>query len=53
MLQKERTEISLRRGGVANSTNVSATFSGLIKALGEYREELLEHRVQIWVRELA
>merc|ERR1719440_1353769 len=24
--------------------------AGLVKALGEYRDELLEHRVQIWVR---
>merc|ERR1719277_1077151 len=37
-------------GGIANFTDVNATFSGLIKALGEYRDELLEHRVQIWVR---
>merc|ERR1719181_705463 len=37
-------------GGIANFTDVNATFGGLIKALGEYREELLEHRVQIWVR---
>eukprot|EP00427_Karlodinium_veneficum_P044464 CAMPEP_0169253946 /NCGR_PEP_ID=MMETSP1016-20121227/38895_1 /TAXON_ID=342587 /ORGANISM="Karlodinium micrum, Strain CCMP2283" /LENGTH=1067 /DNA_ID=CAMNT_0009335339 /DNA_START=64 /DNA_END=3268 /DNA_ORIENTATION=+ len=28
----------------------NATFAGLIKALGEYRDELLEHKVQIWVR---
>merc|ERR1719352_2283266 len=37
-------------GGIANFTDVNATFTGLVKALGEYREELLEHRVQIWVR---
>merc|ERR1719310_1856610 len=37
-------------GGIANFTDVNATFSGLIKAIGEYREELLEHKVQIWVR---
>jgi ATP citrate (pro-S)-lyase len=37
-------------GGIANFTDVNATFSGLIKALGEYRDEILEHRVQIWVR---
>merc|ERR1712048_672904 len=37
-------------GGIANFTDVNATFAGLIKALGEYRDELLEHRVQIWVR---
>merc|ERR1719181_1381091 len=37
-------------GGIANFTDVNATFAGLIKALGEYKEELLEHRIQIWVR---
>merc|ERR1719188_1450006 len=37
-------------GGIANFTDVNATFTGLVKALGEYREELLEHKVQIWVR---
>merc|ERR1719393_97402 len=37
-------------GGIANFTDVNATFTGLVKALGEYREELLEHNVQIWVR---
>jgi ATP citrate (pro-S)-lyase len=37
-------------GGIANFTDVNATFAGLIKALGEYREELLEHKVDIWVR---
>lgn len=37
-------------GGIANFTDVNATFAGLIKALAEYRDELLEHKVQIWVR---
>jgi ATP citrate (pro-S)-lyase len=37
-------------GGIANFTDVNATFAGLVKALGEYRDELLEHKVQIWVR---
>jgi ATP citrate (pro-S)-lyase len=37
-------------GGIANFTDVNATFAGLIKALGEYKDELLEHKVQIWVR---
>merc|ERR1719162_2873267 len=37
-------------GGIANFTDVNATFTGLVKALGEYRDELLEHKVQIWVR---
>merc|ERR1712232_1176731 len=37
-------------GGIANFTDVNATFTGLVKALEEYRDELLEHRVEIWVR---
>jgi len=37
-------------GGIANFTDVNATFGGLIKALAEYKDELMEHRVQIWVR---
>merc|ERR1719265_2401943 len=37
-------------GGIANFTDVNATFTGLIKALKEYRDELMEHKVQIWVR---
>merc|ERR1719343_938799 len=37
-------------GGIANFTDVNATFTGLVKAIGEYRDELLEHKVQIWVR---
>merc|ERR1719191_237639 len=37
-------------GGIANFTDVNATFTGLVKALAEYKEELLEHNVQIWVR---
>jgi ATP citrate (pro-S)-lyase len=37
-------------GGIANFTDVNATFAGLVKAIGEYRDELLEHKVQIWVR---
>jgi ATP citrate (pro-S)-lyase len=37
-------------GGIANFTDVPATFTGLIKAIKAFREELLAHRVQIWVR---
>lgn len=37
-------------GGIANFTNVSATFKGIVKALQEYQKKLLEHKVQIYVR---
>ncbi|TVY21009.1 putative ATP-citrate synthase subunit 2 [Lachnellula arida] len=37
-------------GGIANFTNVASTFKGVIRALKEYSSQLLEHKVQIWVR---
>ena len=37
-------------GGIANFTDVAATFTGIQKAMTQFREELLEHKVQIWVR---
>eukprot|EP01031_Cornospumella_fuschlensis_P038444 gene38444-46724_t len=36
--------------GIANFTDVAATFTGIQKAMKQYREELLENKVQIWVR---
>ncbi|KAI4138237.1 MAG: hypothetical protein L6R39_006898 [Caloplaca ligustica] len=37
-------------GGIANFTNVAATFKGVIRALREFATTLVEHKVQIWVR---
>ena len=37
-------------GGIANFTNVAATFKGIIRALKEYRESLIRHKVRIFVR---
>ena len=37
-------------GGIANFTDVAATFTGIQKAMKQYRDELLEAKVQIWVR---
>ncbi|UJR28597.1 hypothetical protein I4U23_009830 [Adineta vaga] len=37
-------------GGIANFTNVAATFKGIVKALREYRDHLIEHKVSIFVR---
>jgi ATP citrate (pro-S)-lyase len=37
-------------GGIANFTNVAATFKGIIKALTKFRDILIEHHVKIYVR---
>lgn len=37
-------------GGIANFTNVAATFKGIVKALREFQTRLIEHSVQIFVR---
>ncbi|KAG8802388.1 citrate synthase [Serendipita sp. 411] len=37
-------------GGIANFTNVAATFKGIIRALSEYKAALISHRVRIFVR---
>ncbi|KAJ9663670.1 beta subunit of ATP citrate lyase [Neophaeococcomyces mojaviensis] len=37
-------------GGIANFTNVAATFKGVIRALRDVAPVLNEHKTQIWVR---
>lgn len=37
-------------GGIANFTNVAATFKGIIRALKEYKNQLNAHSVKIFVR---
>ncbi|KAJ3531896.1 hypothetical protein NM688_g7504 [Phlebia brevispora] len=37
-------------GGIANFTNVAATFKGIIRALKEFRSPLIAHKVRIYVR---
>ncbi len=37
-------------GGIANFTNVAATFKGIIRALTEYKTPLIAHHVRIFVR---
>jgi ATP citrate (pro-S)-lyase len=37
-------------GGIANFTNVAATFKGIIRALQEYKTPLISHQVRIFVR---
>ncbi len=43
-------KVLLIGGGVANFTNVAATFHGIIRAIREYQEALKAHSVQIYVR---
>jgi ATP citrate (pro-S)-lyase len=42
-------KIFLIGGGIANFTDVAATFTGLINAIKAYQEDLKTHRVKIWV----
>jgi len=37
-------------GGIANFTDVAKTFTGIIEALTEYREQLIENKIRIFVR---
>ncbi|KAJ7730981.1 ATP-citrate synthase [Mycena maculata] len=37
-------------GGIANFTNVAATFKGIIRALKEFKSGLIHHNVKIYVR---
>jgi ATP citrate (pro-S)-lyase len=45
-----RGKVLIIGGGIANFTDVAATFTGIQKAMKQYREELLEAKVEIWVR---
>jgi len=44
-----RGKIFIIGGGIANFTDVAATFTGLIKALTAFQEDLRAHHVKIWV----
>lgn len=37
-------------GGIANFTNVAATFKGIVKALLQFQAKLVDHKVSIFVR---
>ncbi|CAF1024122.1 unnamed protein product [Adineta ricciae] len=53
LMTKEKNadgKILIIGGGIANFTNVAATFKGIVKALQEYRERLIEHKISIFVR---
>ena len=53
LMTKERHaegKVLIVGGGIANFTNVAATFKGIVKALEEYRVKLREHDIRIFVR---
>ncbi|KAG0786432.1 hypothetical protein G6F22_007629 [Rhizopus arrhizus] len=37
-------------GGIANFTNVATTFKGIIRALTEFKQPLINHKVRIFIR---
>jgi len=43
-------KILLIGGGIANFTNVAATFKGIIKALREFQAQMIDHDVKIYIR---
>jgi ATP-citrate lyase beta-subunit len=43
-------KILLIGGGIANFTDVARTFTGIIKALKEYRQQLIDNKIKIYVR---
>lgn len=45
-----RGKIFVIGGGIANFTDVAATFTGLINAIRSYQDELRSHHIKIWVR---
>lgn len=45
-----RGKVLIIGGGIANFTDVAATFTGIIKAMKQFKEELIENKVDFWVR---
>lgn len=43
-------KILLIGGGIANFTNVAATFKGIVRALKEFQHQLKQHKIRIFVR---
>lgn len=43
-------KVLITGGGIANFTNVAATFRGIITALREFQPKLVEHKVSLFVR---
>ncbi|KYK36427.1 MAG: ATPase [Theionarchaea archaeon DG-70] len=45
-----RGKVLIIGGGIANFTDVAKTFTGIIQALKEYKQKLIENKVRIYVR---
>lgn len=43
-------KVLLIGGGIANFTDVAKTFTGIIKALTEYKQKLIDNKIRIYVR---
>ncbi|XP_046674002.1 ATP-citrate synthase isoform X2 [Homalodisca vitripennis] len=52
MTQKKHPQgkVLITGGGIANFTNVAATFKGIVTALTEFQSKILEHNISIYVR---
>jgi len=49
-LKDPNGKILIIGGGIANFTDVAATFTGIQKAMKQFRDELIASKVDIWVR---
>jgi ATP citrate (pro-S)-lyase len=47
---KNEHQVLIIGGGIANFTNVAATFKGIVTALQEFQTKLMEFNVSIFVR---
>lgn len=43
-------KVLITGGGIANFTNVASTFRGIITALVEFQERLIDHKISVFVR---
>ncbi|KAK9302315.1 hypothetical protein QLX08_005728 [Tetragonisca angustula] len=48
--KRQEGKVLIIGGGIANFTNVAATFKGIVKALQEYQPKLVDHNIKIFVR---
>lgn len=46
----ERGKVLIIGGGIANFTDVAKTFTGIIKAIQEYAQKLIDYKISIYVR---